>query len=100
VALYSVADEARRDLEAIADYIMEDNPLRAVSFVQEITARFASIGERPLSFPHPDDLPAEMRSALHGNYRIIFRVTEGVPEILRVLHGARDLPPLLRDLKP
>jgi toxin ParE1/3/4 len=95
VARYRIAEEANRDLDAISDYILEDNPLRAVSFVEEITTRFAAIGERPLSFPHSDDLPTGMRSALHGSYRIIFRVTEGTPEILRVFHGARDIQGLL-----
>lgn len=70
---------------------MEDNPLRAISFVDEIVGKFSVIADRPLSFSASGDLPAGLRSALHGNYRIIFEVNEGTPDILRVLHGVRDI---------
>jgi plasmid stabilization system protein ParE len=97
---YRLSIAASRDLDAIADYIMQDNPLRAISFVDEIVEKFDEIAERPLSFPQVEDLPESVRSALHGDYRIIFGVGEGQPDILRVVHGARDLPSLLRDLNP
>lgn len=29
------------DLEVIADYIAQDNPVRALTFIQEIRAKFA-----------------------------------------------------------
>ena len=32
------------DLEAIANYIAQDNPTRAVSFIQEIGAQIDTIG--------------------------------------------------------
>ena len=35
------------DLEAIADYIAQDNPSRAVSFIQEIGAKIETIGQNP-----------------------------------------------------
>jgi plasmid stabilization system protein ParE len=91
VALYKIAAAANRDLNGISEYIMEDNPRRAISFVDEIIARFSTIAERPHSFPNSDDLPPHIRSALHDDYRILFRVVDGVPEILRVVHGARDI---------
>ena len=97
MAHYRLSVQAERDLDSIAAYIMDDNPLRAVSFIGEIIEKFDVIVQRPLSFPESDVLPAGTRSALHGNYRIIFRVAEGVPDILRVIHGARDLPSILRD---
>ena len=43
-----------RDLEEIADWIAEDNPLRAVTFIQEIREAFRRIGEfHPLSATLP-----------------------------------------------
>lgn len=97
MATYRLAAGAQSDLEAISDYIAADNPLRAISFVEEIAARFDTIAERPLTFPLSADLPPPYRSALHGKYRIIFHLVEDVPHIVRVAHGARDIVGLLTD---
>lgn len=94
---YRLAPQAYADFDAIAAYIFEDNPQRSVTFIDELTTRFGTIAERPLSFPASDDLPLGIRSALHGRYRILFEVVGGIPHILRVLHGARDIANILRD---
>ncbi|MDE2597639.1 MAG: type II toxin-antitoxin system RelE/ParE family toxin [Sphingomonadales bacterium] len=88
---YLLSAQAIADLDDIADYISQDDGERAVAFVAELTERFDVVAERPLSFPTSADLPAEYRSSLHGKYRIIFEMIEGIPHILRVLHGARDI---------
>ena len=95
VADYRIAADALTDLEAIAEYIFADNPVRSVSFIDEIIERFGTIADRPTSFPVSADLPPGIRSALHGQYRIIFEIVEGIPHFLRVLHGARDISRLL-----
>jgi plasmid stabilization system protein ParE len=38
------------DLEAIADWIAEDNPRRAVTFIREIREEFRKIGQGPLHY--------------------------------------------------
>jgi toxin ParE1/3/4 len=38
------------DLDAIADYIAQDNPTRAVSFLAEIGAQIRAIGQNPLLY--------------------------------------------------
>jgi len=38
------------DLDAIAGYIAQDNPTRAVSFIQEIGAQIRRIGQNPLIY--------------------------------------------------
>jgi toxin ParE1/3/4 len=38
------------DLDAIAGYIAQDNPTRAVSFLQEIGAHIRRIVQNPLSY--------------------------------------------------
>jgi toxin ParE1/3/4 len=83
--------QASRDLGAIADYILDDNPGRAVSFVDELWARFRQIAERPLSFQARPDLGPGLRSALHGNYLIVFLIENEGVVIARVVHGARDI---------
>jgi toxin ParE1/3/4 len=36
------------DLDAIADYIAQDNPMRAVSFIREIGAQIHTVVQNPL----------------------------------------------------
>lgn len=97
VAKYRLAPQANADLRAIADYIIDDNPARAISFVDELTAKFRVIAERPMSFRSRDDLRTGLRSALHGKYLILFRIEEETVHILRVLQGARNLTAIFKD---
>jgi len=83
---------AHGDLRAIGLYIADDNPERAMTFVAELEARARAIGERPLSFPARDEIGPGLRSALHGRYLILFRELQDRVRIVRILHGARDLP--------
>lgn len=83
---------ARADLIEIGDFIALDNPERAASFIAEIEAKMNAAAERPGSFPARGELHEGLRSALHGRYLIFFLETEDEVRIVRVLHGARDLP--------
>lgn len=87
-----VLPAARADLIEIGDFIALDNPERAASFVAEIEAVMKAAAERPDSFPARGDLHEGLRSARHGRYLIFFLEAEGEVRIVRVLHGARDLP--------
>lgn len=87
-----VLPAARADLVEIGDFIALDNPERAASFVTEIEAVMSAAAERPGSFPARNDLHKGLRSARHGHYLIFFLEAEGEVHIVRVLHGARDLP--------
>lgn len=82
---------AENDLRDIARYIAQDNPSRAVSYVRELRAKVLSLGERPMSFPARIDWGAELRSALHGKYVIVFRASADEVVVLRIIHGARDI---------
>lgn len=86
---------AERDLEAIGDYIAQDNPVRAVSFVQDIRARCQKITHMPgapLVVERIEDVP--VRKVLFGHYRIYYAWLEGedIVLILHVRHGARSEP--------
>jgi toxin ParE1/3/4 len=89
---YRLLPAARIDLIEIADFIALDNPARALSFIAEIEAIMSTIAERPGSFPARDELAAGLRSARHGRYLIFFVTGDDMVQIVRVLHGARDLP--------
>lgn len=86
---------ARADIIEIADYIALDNPSRAQSFVMELETRMRAAAERPDSFPARSELLEGLRSARHGRYLIFFLEVGDEVRIVRVLHGARDLPKAL-----
>ena len=88
---------ARADLIEIGDFIAVDNPERAVSFITEIEAKMVAAAKRPGSFPARDALHVGLRSARHGRYLIFFMEAENEVRIVRVLHGARDLPRLFEE---
>lgn len=90
-----VLPAARDDLVEIGDFIAQDNPARAVSFLAEIEARMRDAAARPQSFPVRDDLHPGLRSARHGRYLIFFLIADGDARIVRVLHAARNLPGIL-----
>lgn len=82
---------ALADIDGIADFIKQDNPVRAESFIAELTGKFAAICERPHSFPPRDEVYPGLRSALHGKYLILFLVSQSEVDVARVVHSARDL---------
>lgn len=91
-----LSSEARQDLFAIGDYIARDNPVRAQSFVAELAAKCASLGEMPKAHPLvPRYAQKGIRRRVHGNYQIFYRADDTEIVVIRVLHGARDHTPLL-----
>ena len=87
-----VSPLAERDLEAIGDYIAEDNPARALTFVAELRTQCAVIANAPQACRARPELGAGIRSRAHGNYVIFFTATKARLTIVRVLHGAMDIP--------
>jgi toxin ParE1/3/4 len=88
----TVSPLAERDLESIGDYIAEDNPAKAVSFIAELRAQCARIAEAPLTYRARPELAEGLRSCAHGNYVIFFTATKARLTIVRVLHGSMDIP--------
>ncbi|HEV2561970.1 MAG TPA: type II toxin-antitoxin system RelE/ParE family toxin [Rhizomicrobium sp.] len=64
---------ADADLELIGDYIA------------------LNVSTAPMAYPKRADLGPDFRVAVHGQYLILFRVHEYEVEIVRIVHGARDL---------
>ncbi len=88
---------AERDLEAIGDYIADDNPPRALSFVVELRTLCAKIAKTPQAFSARPELGKGIRSCAHVNYTIFFTATKARLSIVRVLHGAMDIPAQFTD---
>jgi toxin ParE1/3/4 len=68
---------AEADLEAIGDYIAQDNPARALSFVQENSRSCMSLADMPEAWPIiPRYERHGVRRRVHGRYLIFYRVAE------------------------
>ena len=90
---------AEQDLEAIADYISADNPMRALSFVRELRAQCQRLTINPSGYRLLSELGDGIRSCAHGHYIIFFEFDSDAVLIVRILHGARDLPTVFSEDK-
>ncbi|MDL2406196.1 type II toxin-antitoxin system RelE/ParE family toxin [Rhizobium calliandrae] len=83
--------EAENDLEQIADYIAQDNPRRALSFVRELRSKCEDLVDNPNGFALvPGYEHHGIRRRVHGNYLIFYRVESVKVVIIHVVHGATD----------
>jgi len=92
---------ARRDLIEAEAWIRADRPTAAAAFRSAVLRGAQLIAERPRSGVERleiADLPHRFL-AVHGfPYLLIYNAERRPPLIVRVLHGARDLPSLLSGL--
>jgi toxin ParE1/3/4 len=91
---YQVSDAARSDLGEIWFYIAQDDPDAADKFIRAVVSRFPRLAEMPQLGRRREELLPRLRSFPVGRYVIFYRPLEKGVEIARVLHGARDFPPL------
>lgn len=87
----TVSPLAERDIEAIGDYIAQDNPVRALSFIEELYRQCCLISESPWIYRERPELGLSIRSCTYGRYLILYGTTDTEVRIERVLHGARDI---------
>jgi toxin ParE1/3/4 len=92
---YRISSLARLDLDEIHDYIAEDNPDAARRWLEKMMDLFTGLAKNPLSGQARNDIRPDLRSFSQGNYVVYFRPHKGCLEIVRVLHGARDIEGLL-----
>jgi len=95
MAGYRLSRPARRDLADIWLYIAEDNPEAADTLIDRLYEKFMLLGAMPNAGRDRSDLVPDLRSLPVADYLIFYRVTGGGVEIVRVIHGARDMKPLL-----
>ncbi|MGX5669018.1 type II toxin-antitoxin system RelE/ParE family toxin [Rhizobium daejeonense] len=85
------SSEAESDLEQIADYIAQDNPRRALSFIRELRSKCEDLVESPDGFVlFPRHEHHGIRRRVHGNCLIFYRVETAKVVIVHILHGATE----------
>lgn len=83
--------QAEADLVEIWVYIAEDNLIAADSLLDLIDEKLKTLADTPLMGRARDEILSGILSFAVGNYVIFYRPTDGGIEVVRVLHGARDL---------
>ncbi len=78
------------DLEAIRMFISRDSARLADRFIRWVTLSVEQLDRFSFSGAVVPELNREdIREMVRGNYRVIYRATEELVEIIRVYHGAR-----------
>jgi len=87
---------AADDLEAIDIYLSQFDPLAAWRTIELIRSRARRLLEMPERGRTRSELGVGIRSLPIGKYVLFYRIDRSNIEIVRVLHGARDIRTLMR----
>jgi toxin ParE1/3/4 len=82
---------AQQDLAEIWAYIADDNPGRADVFADLLDSKFRALARQPSMGRVRSELGADLRSFVVGRYVIFYLPLSNGIEIVRVIHGARDI---------
>lgn len=82
---------AQWDIDQIYDHIAADKPAAARRWVERTRKQFKFLAKNPYVGEARDEIEPTLRSFSHGTYVIFFRATQVDLEIIRVVHGRRDL---------
>jgi toxin ParE1/3/4 len=89
---------SRREMAGIWTYLaLHASQEVADAQVQQIRTRTLTLTENPRLGRPRDDLRRGLRQILAKPYIVLYRFDETTVEIMRVVHGSRDLPALFVD---
>jgi len=83
--------EAESDLDEIWWYIAQDSPHNADRLLDRIQERCLALADFPQMGASRDEIKTGLRSQPVGNYLIFYFPLEDGIDIVRVLHGSRDV---------
>ena len=87
--------QAIRDVDDIWQWIAEDDIEAADRWADGITEATDRLKDFPDSGAPRPDIGADVRSIVAGRYLIFYQVGPNSVDIVRIVHGARDLVGLL-----
>jgi toxin ParE1/3/4 len=89
-----LAPAAEADLKMIHDYIAAENAVAAAALVTRLKDLAVLLADAPGIGRARPELLANLRSFPLGSYLLCYRPSDNGIEVVRVLHGARDIPGL------
>jgi toxin ParE1/3/4 len=90
------APQAQADLEAILAGLEAKSPGQAGKFAAGVDEKCEALGRFPEMGRARDEILSGLRSTLVGKYVLFYRIRGEVVEVLRILHGRRDLRRIMR----
>lgn len=85
------APAAKSDLKEIWQYIAQDSVKNADAFLAQIENKCQTLAENPFLGRSRDELTDNLRSHSIKAYTIFYCPIPNGVEIIRILHGARDI---------
>jgi toxin ParE1/3/4 len=89
-------EQAEADLAAILEYLDERSPAAADRLAAAIDHRCELLGQLPQMGRLRDDLMPGLRSIVIERYVLFYRSSPSAVEVLRILHGSRDVDSIMR----
>ena len=86
-----IGPRAYEDLIEIWSYIADDSVTNADAFIDRLYETMESLGRNPGAGRQRQELAPGIQSFPFGRYLIFYRALTNSVEIVRVLHGARDV---------
>lgn len=86
---------AIRDVDDIWLHIAADDPAAATRLVRRLATGIARLAEFPKSGRARPEIGPSARSVAVGNYLVLYRIGEDCVDVIRVIHGAREISELL-----
>jgi toxin ParE1/3/4 len=86
---------AIRDVDEIWQTIARDDEGAATRMVERFATATARLADFPLSAPARPEIGPDVRSVVVGRYLMLYRIEHDRVEIVRVVHGAREITGLL-----
>ena len=85
--------EATQDREDIYDYIEADNPAAALALDELFAEKAGRLVDHP-GLGRPGRVIGTRELVAHQNYILVYDVADDLVRVLRVLHAARQWPPV------
>jgi toxin ParE1/3/4 len=82
---------AREDLIDIWTHVAMDDPVAADSVLDRLDEAASNLIQHPEMGPARDDIRPGLRYLVSGSYLLLYRILGDDIEIVRAVHGRRDL---------
>ncbi len=97
MAVVTLRPQALEDLIEIFDYIDRGSPQHADSFAELVRASLERLAKRPRMGRSGPELMPDLRTISIGRYVIFCLPRVRGIEVIRVLHGSRDIASIFED---
>ena len=91
---FRLSSAAEADLRAIWAHVAKDRPDAADHLIDDLYERFRLLATQPLLGEGRPEVGEELRTFTVRNYVVVFRPIKTGVEVVRIVHGSRDMPAL------